>query len=149
MGAASFLAMAKAPAVHSFDFCQFQRFVNNTFGSNDYPSFPTTPARPGDRLTQYGFDLADGPCPDYAGVYAIVSRAYVFGPHVKAHDHLLYIGSAKNIRKRLNGANHPIKKFRRMNCLLFVLYKQTNDYMGVEKSLIKCLRPWFNIQHNG
>lgn len=161
--------MSKALAP-SFDFCQFQRFVNNTGGTKEFPSYADYPEQfLGDRLTQYGFGFWSDMIPHVPkgsdewsthpkrpGVYAIsvVPMDLDQWPAKQlGYERLLYIGSAKNIHNRLNSQGHWIKKindrFTDRNKLVVVRVLLTDDYLWAEKSLIRTLRPLLNIQHNG
>lgn len=152
------------------DYCQIQRLINELGGSGNFPSYKDVePYYPHDRTTQYGFGEWIDMIPhlpkgsDYwekhparSGVYAI---SVVQGTRTDSNDceftasHLLYIGSSKNILKRLSGPKHPLrtylKRFDKEHHFVVVTVLLTKDYLWAEKSLIKTLRPWFNIQHNG
>lgn len=156
----------------SFDFCQFQRFVNNVGGGHGLVSYAgSTPEFIGDRLTQYGFcDWSDliphvdekldrwETLPCRPGVYAVCalvtkSDPTVFGAEPVGASHLLYIGSAKNIKKRVLSTGHPYQRCvdrlvsERNTVVVYVRVLLTNDYLWAERSLIRTLRPCLNIQH--
>lgn len=159
---------ALAPA---FDFCAFQRFVNNIGGAPEFPSYANAePQFKYDRLAQYGFEfwsdmvahIVEGyhwrflDHPPLPGVYAITTVAcdYVNGSRIpKGAEHLLYIGSAKNISKRLAHPEHWIHEIMRRlhngDVAVVTRVLLTKDYMWAEKSLIRTLRPLLNIHHNG
>ena len=127
------------------DFCQFQRFINNIGGTDEHPAFPTEPIRVGDRLTQYGFSSA-GPPPGEPGVYAVCCSA-MWVRH--GAEHLLYIGSSANMFKRVMNPNHPYRVAYNRTGSAYTRYLVIDDFRRVERSLIRTLRPWLNIQHNG
>lgn len=153
----------------SFDFCKLQRLINKIGGSDAFPAYTQDGEFVDDRLTQYGFnywsDLAphiprgadwNGRHPERSGVYAISVVAVnesTGKPWPCGAQHLLYIGSAKNIAKRLSSNTHWLRRCERRFCgphnLLLVHVLLRKDYLWVERSLIRTLRPLLNIQHNG
>ena len=136
----------------TWDFCKVQRLINELGGFEYYPSFPKGCVN-GDRLTQYGFDFGHKDTPNDAGVYAVVAFGYNedVAPHIFGSEHLLYIGSSKNIRKRLFTPGHWYDRcYERLGgSIVYTRHLITNDYLHVEKSLIRTLRPLLNIHHNG
>ena len=69
---------------------------------------------------------------------------------------VLYIGSSKNMRKRLYRSKHSMDYYLEhfideydFGILRPVAYVITDDYVQLEKQLIKSIRPEFNIRHNG
>lgn len=159
------MSNALAPA---FDFCQFQRFVNNLGGSPEFRAHNVEPEFVDDRLSQYGFQcwsdivphldnwrsFVRNDYPPFPGVYAITTVAHIgrtWDENVLGAQHLLYIGSAKNIDQRLKHPNHWLQRivdrFKPDDTLLFVRVLLTKDYLWAEKSLIRTLRPWLNIHH--
>ena len=154
----------------AMDFCRVQRLINQLGGSSEFPSYADiSPEFVDDRLTQYGFGywsdmaahIADGghwkwlKHPPLPGVYAItvVACDYVGHRVPKGAEHLLYIGCAKNIAKRLASPDHwynkIVRRFHNADCAVVVRVLLTNEYLWAERSLIKTLRPALNIQHNG
>ena len=104
------------------------------------------------RLCGYGFDH-----PRYLsntdsvpGVYAITvcgaSHYTKSGGCVLLSEHVLYIGSSMNVYKRLT-SNHPV--WRRGTLPMRVRIFRTENYRQAEAQLIRTLRPWFNLHHNG
>jgi hypothetical protein len=79
------------------------------------------------------------------GVYAIFMQSdYNIRPR------LLYIGSSKNIRKRVYQRNHwYIYLYRRCYQGIVLQYIYCENYIEVEKKLIKKLNPLLNKIHNG
>lgn len=130
---------------HSFDFCQFQRFVNNVGGIGEYPAFSTEPIRVGDRLTQYGFSSV-GPPPSRPGVYVVCCYS-IWYRH--GAEHLLYIGSSVNMFRRVMNINHPYRIAYDRTGAAYTRYLVIDDFRNAERSLIRTLRPLLNIQHNG
>lgn len=129
-----------------------QRLINELGGLEGYPAFPKETVN-GDRLTQYGFDYGSKATPTEAGVYAVVAFAYDPNKHASlvGSEHLLYIGSSKNIQKRVFHTDHWYTKCynRFQGSIVYTRHLLTDDYLYVEKSLIKTLRPRLNIIHNG
>lgn len=62
---------------------------------------------------------------------------------------LQYIGSSKNIGKRLSNPSHPYRILVNQNKIVYVKYKVTKNYISSEKKLIIKLNPPLNIIHNG
>lgn len=150
--------MSRHPAP-AFDYCQFQRFVNNVGGNDEFPAYVFPSIRHhGERLIQYGFIHKqweeEEPWPPLPGVYAISALQMEFdGKQYAAigSEHILYVGSSQNIRARLYN-NHPwydrlIDRFSLNDRACFVRYKVTNNYLWEERSLIRNLRPLLNIHH--
>lgn len=78
------------------------------------------------------------------GVYAVM----VFNPYTH-ESQIVYIGSAKNIKKRVLNPKHPYRLA--VNEVPFpfyvcVKYKECDNYIELEKRLIKRLNPVFNKQ---
>lgn len=94
------------------------------------------------------FDVVEvsefGP-PNEPGVYAVCVR-----DSIKAPEKILYIGSSRNIRKRVMSPNHWYIIFltRLPNRLVYTKSITTIDYVNLEKELIALYRPLFNCQHN-
>lgn len=152
----------------SFDFCELQRTLNYVGGLPGYPArgYPE-PEFIGDRLSQYGFDYWSDLMPHIPGdmkpeerhprrpgVYAIstVALGVVDGLlRPVGAQHLLYIGSAKNIKSRLESSNHWLRtledRFSGPDVALLIHVMLTHEYQWAERSLIRTLRPVLNIQH--
>src|SRR5690606_36864633 len=81
-------------------------------GNEEFTAFPTG-IHPGDVLTQFGFDGGHRETPAEPGVYAVVASAYSEDARHMGAEHLLYIGSAKNIRARVNSSGHWYSKLYR------------------------------------
>ena len=79
---------------------------------------------------------------DITGVYAVCSMRY---NRVKVH----YIGSSKDIGKRLGNVNHPYRVIYGKFNLVHIRYIETQDYKNVEKEMIAKFKPRLNIHHNG
>lgn len=137
--------------VRTLDFCTVQRIINAWGGSNEHRAFIAHPVWRGDRLSQYGFgDLFQVP-PECPGVYAVV----IAKPIEKAFDidneHLLYIGSSSNMRRRVRDTNHLLRRIAlrpNIHDFTYVRFLETDDYLSIERSLIKTLRPPFNTIYN-
>ena len=89
--------------------------------------------------------------PSASGVYVIcvVKKTNTFPCDFKAKK-VVYIGVAKNINKRLKHQNHIYRRLWNIlkNYLPMVFYLECENYLDVEKTLIKKYKPRFNIQHN-
>ena len=89
------------------------------------------------------------PCgrPSSPGVYAIWVRNYRSDA---GERHLLYIGSSKNVSKRLESMKHPYRiAYDRLNdYLVFVSFLETDDHINIEKQLIIKHKPILNKQMN-
>ena len=90
------------------------------------------------------FEISHFSKPNTAGVYAIWSRNM---PYESGLEHLLYIGSSKNLFNRLNNKRHHYKTaFNRLSGLVYVSFIETNDYINIENMLIKKHKPILNKQ---
>lgn len=79
--------------------------------------------------------------PNSCGVYGI----YAFNRFYPHRDRLLYIGSAKNVKKRILKYNHVyIKASNRLSCMIYSKTLETENYIEFEKILIKSLKPILN-----
>lgn len=147
-----------------FNFCRFQRLVNNVGGIGPYQAYPSKARFIGDRLTQYGFkydfeheynEIDEMSIPRGAGVYAITAiNVYHRETGTETgYGHLMYIGSARNIAARVTQPTHwwakCMRRLDKVDRMVWLHVLLTDDYKWVEKCLIRELRPWLNIQHNG
>lgn len=82
--------------------------------------------------------------PNLPGVYAVC----VANPYIRK-ERILYIGSSKNILKRVNSNKHYYRKiFERLyNWPVYTKSIVTDDYLRVEQILISHVRPLFNVRH--
>ena len=116
------------------NWCQWQDEENAIGGMGAYS---VTPIRPGDRLTQYGFNAGGDP-PNRCGVYAVCAEGQM--------EHLLYIGSSQHIRTRLMDKAHPWYRLReRLGDRIYLRWHETDDWRPIESSLILTLKPPFNV----
>ena len=76
------------------------------------------------------------------GVYAVCSI-------INGKNIVYYIGSSKNIGKRLSNPKHPYRKLYSKGVFVYIKYKQTENYIQLEKELISKINPPLNNQHNG
>lgn len=139
------------PVHPPMDWCRLQRLINGWGGSPEFPAFDPIPRYPGDRLTQYGFDIGR-PAPDQPGVYAVVASVTgspADGFHAIGSEHILYIGCGKSIARRLCDPAHHYWRCEQRLIGVVTRHLVTEDYRNAERSLIRTLRPWLNIQHNG
>ena len=58
-----------------------------------------------------------------------------------------YIGSSKDIGKRINNPSHPYRILYDLGVMAYIKFKQTDDYIELEKKLIGKIKPIMNIQH--
>lgn len=83
--------------------------------------------------------------PPVAGVYAVCVRHN----DRKHKERIVYIGSSKNVSKRLKNQSHPyllcFHRFPRM--LVYTKTIETEDFMELEKELIRVYKPLLNRQH--
>lgn len=147
-----------------FDYCQYQELVTLLGGDEWSPAVTEPPKYPGDNLGYYGlkywmdhatFSVIDDEwkLPTFSGVY-VVTCIYP-GPNFLEEDkagclHTLYVGCAENIAKRVSHPDHWYQRAQRrfakkFHVGLYVL--PTTDYRLYERSLIRTLRPFFNIHH--
>jgi hypothetical protein len=79
--------------------------------------------------------------PPWCGVYGV----FVFHPTSK-RERLIYIGSSGNVKKRVMAATHPYRlAYDRFNNLyVYTKTLETDNYIEVEKSLIRHFKPILN-----
>jgi excinuclease UvrABC nuclease subunit len=85
--------------------------------------------------------------PNKAGVYCVMSTNIV-----TKERSVSYIGSSKNILKRVMNPSHPYRKLYSISkwpVVISTKFKVCTDYKILEKRMIKKLRPKYNIQHTG
>ena len=84
--------------------------------------------------------------PNSSGVYVVCIRPY----NLISPERIMYVGSSKNMRKRVYRESHPyMKLFRRFeNHLVYVKFLITDNYLELEKNIIRQTKPFLNIQHN-
>lgn len=99
------------------------------------------------------FDFADTSpfgLPDTEGVYAVCVNHYKEFNKPKPRERILYIGSSKNMQKRvMNNSNHPYRICydRFDDFLVYTKSIETEDYVELEKYLIKVYKPLLNKNH--
>ncbi len=77
----------------------------------------------------------------FYGVYCI------FTTDKDGKNKLHYIGSSINIGKRIANRKHPYMILWDNDMCAFIKYKQTDNYLELEKELIGRLNPPMNKQH--
>lgn len=80
--------------------------------------------------------------PDQPGVYVVMGFHMVTG-----RREILYVGSSKNIQRRVLAPSHPYRVlFNRAEYpyLVFTKSKVCTNYLELEKSLIQRLQPKYN-----
>lgn len=138
------------------DFCQLQKEANARGGVLGLRAYPQ--GSYGDRLAQYGLGMEGGDdneiIPAGPGVYAIsVAVLTVDDCRVRpcGHEHLMYIGCAKSLRKRLRQKGHWYERindrFPSLEHAVILRWRETDHYQWMERCLIRNLRPLLNIQH--
>ena len=60
-----------------------------------------------------------------------------------------YIGSSKDIGKRLANNYHPYRIIYNKGFLTFIKYREVENYKELEKAMIKKIKPKYTIHHNG
>lgn len=90
--------------------------------------------------------------PSSSGVYAVcISHDCIYnGMNPRMFkERILYIGSSKNVLKRLSNLKHPYRicfdRFK--DKLVYTKVIETDNYIELEKSLIKEYNPILNKQH--
>lgn len=94
------------------------------------------------------FTDGDDP-PKSPGVYFIsIYERISLNEYPLFEHHILYIGSAKNLYNRFK-RHDTLRVFKKMyEEEVYFHYKSTDDYLELEKQLIKEVKPKFNTQHN-
>lgn len=148
----------------NYNWADFQEIVTLTGGDKFSPAVKRYPWSPGDNMAFYGFRPADDyetfsvlddewKLPTFSGVYAVTSvyhgRFNDDGTTV-GYMHLLYIGCAQDIAKRMLDRKHWYNRAkerepRDVHVQLWVI--PTTDYRRIERDLIRRMRPLFNIHH--
>lgn len=79
--------------------------------------------------------------PPMPGVYFICAKS-----ELKRTEHILYIGSSKNMEKRILSPKHPYRILynRLEKCLVYTRCLETENFIELEKQFIKTLRPLLN-----
>lgn len=102
------------------------------------------------KLSNYLFDNISacpfGP-PNRSGVYAVCIR-----PYNGKKETILYIGSSKNINKRVNAQDHHYRICYDLydDMLVYTKSIETDDFIEIEKELISIYKPILNkIGKNG
>lgn len=75
-----------------------------------------------------------------SGVYCVCS---IENEKTKIH----YIGSSKDIGKRLSSNKHPYRILYNNGIMAFIKYKETINYLELEIRLINKIKPELNINH--
>lgn len=85
--------------------------------------------------------------PNYSGVYVVCRITVNNDTFEKSNEVIEYVGSSKNISKRiLSPSHHYIKLYNEyLDDLVFTRSFQTKDFLNLEKELIKILKPRLNI----
>jgi len=78
-----------------------------------------------------------------SGVYCVCT----FSEQMKITIH--YIGSSKDIGRRILRKTHPYYKLIEDGLRPFIKFKEVEDYRELEKRLIARIKPKMNKQHNG
>lgn len=73
-----------------------------------------------------------------------ISGVYCIYTLVDKKTELHYIGSSKNIGTRVSFENHPYKRLLREGYMVFIKFKECNNYVQLEKDLIFRLKPKMN-----
>ncbi len=95
----------------------------------------------------YNFQNGELGHPKSKGVYIL----FVLNCITKKRQ-ILYIGSSKNINRRINDPSHFYRLALNILSNEYLIYSMScliHNYKEVEKQMIKHFRPPLNIQHNG
>lgn len=148
----------------SYNWADFQKAVRACGGDALNPSLPWNPRSPGDNMALYGFVPVDDlmvysvlddefKLPSFSGVYAVTAvyhRAISRHETVTGYLHLLYIGSARDIEKRMKDKMHWYNRFKEReekHTYIHLWVIPTPDYKRIERDLIRRMRPLLNIHH--
>ena len=79
------------------------------------------------------------------------------GVYCVCHNYLgvrqiIYVGQSNDIAKRIKMVSHPFIKCAEMGLMPYVIYKIVEDKASrdrLERRMIKLIKPYLNIQHNG
>jgi hypothetical protein len=84
-----------------------------------------------------------------SGVYGIYLSHSPFKTTNKTKPRLVYIGSSKNISKRILSTNHPYRLMidRFKNLTVSTKDFETKDFINIEKFLIQHFKPILNKQY--
>lgn len=74
-----------------------------------------------------------------------ISGVYCIYTLVDKITKLYYIGSSKDIGKRVSSEKHPYKKLFAEGHLVFIKFKECKNYIQLEKDLIRRIKPIMNI----
>lgn len=81
--------------------------------------------------------------PSQSGVYAICAKQ-----NFNSAEHVIYIGSTKNLKQRLASPVHPYRvAYQRFP--VYVRFFECENPYELEKELIKKYKPIMNKHHNG
>lgn len=97
------------------------------------------------KYKDYKFETGEFGHPNKPGVYAVFTYDYE-----TQKDTLLYIGSSKNMSKRINSTNHIYRKTFDLYSHKLIVYTMSceiENYRQVEIEMIKEFNPIFNVQH--
>lgn len=100
-----------------------------------------------DEILSELFKEADFVKPKQPGVYMVTSVEVVNNIR---REIVLYIGSAKNIEKRIVKGEHPYLLLYKNQPDMSIITRSilTDDYIELEKEMIKFFKPYFNTAHN-
>lgn len=86
------------------------------------------------------FEISPFGRPRSCGVYAVWARNF---PWETGVNHLLYIGSTVNIRKRLENSKHPyMQAYNKLQGIVFISFFETYDYLKLEKNLFRLINQY-------
>jgi len=87
--------------------------------------------------------------PNYPGVYGVYVTPYRPKQSYLLNKCCKYIGSSKNVYKRIMNPNHIyrilLRKHRGSDYLVWTTTWDTTDYLELEKELIRLIKPEYNI----
>lgn len=103
---------------------------------------PNVPTYPGIWYTPNTYDTNFMPPPSKPGVYLITLPDFENGILV---SEILYVGSAKRLKERYK-SHEVLSKAKERHGYVQFYFRVEDDYMRVEKQLIKTIQPRYNTQ---
>lgn len=98
------------------------------------------------KYKDYNFQVGEFGHPKSQGVYILFVSNYI-----TQKSQILYIGSSKNLSKRINDPSHFYRLSLEVLSNEYFVYSMScviDNYKEIEKEMIKYFKPPLNIQHN-
>lgn len=98
------------------------------------------------KFSEEGFSCSPCGPPDAPGVYAICVMQNFYGEKSTFIDRVVYIGSSSNINKRILKPTHIYRRLFNLlkNYWVYTLFFTCDEYVELEKQLIRKYKPRFN-----